>query len=114
MPKNSGLGLHTHALPFTYCCPAEQPAWRVPPQVEGLCALVSGVKELVAKAEQVTTAEFVRSLTHLLCMPCLLLLTCYSQKSNVGSSSLYLSLGSADLRVQLHVPSASGRRHLDW
>ena len=46
----------------------------MPPQVEGLCALVSGVKELVAKAEQVTTAEFVRSLTHLLCMPCLLLL----------------------------------------
>ena len=32
----------------------------VPKQVEGLCALVEGVQELVARAEQVTSAEFVR------------------------------------------------------
>lgn len=30
-------------------------------QVEGLCALVEGVQELVARAEQVTSAEFVRA-----------------------------------------------------
>ena len=61
MRKTPGMWLHTHAPPASVALLLSS-LWRLPPQVEGLCALVSGVKELVAKAEQVTTAEFVRSL----------------------------------------------------